>query len=42
MTVAYITGNGLKTQEAVQDVARPLHIDASMRQFEDALKAEDA
>ena len=42
VTVAYITGNGLKTQEAVQDVARPLHIDASMRQFEDALKAEDA
>ena len=42
VTVAYITGNGLKTQEAVQDVARPLHIDASMRDFENALKAEDA
>ena len=42
VTVAYITGNGLKTQEAVQDVAKPVHIDASMREFEDALKAEDA
>ena len=42
VTVAYITGNGLKTQEAVQDVAKPVHIDASMRDFENALKAEDA
>jgi threonine synthase len=42
VTVAYITGNGLKTQEAVQDVAQTVQIDASMRDFEDALKAEDA
>ena len=42
VTVAYITGNGLKTQEAVQDVAQTVQIDASMRAFEDAIKAEDA
>ena len=42
VTVAYITGNGLKTQEAVQDVAQTVRIDASMREFEDALKVEDA
>ena len=42
VTVAYITGNGLKTQEAVQDVAQTVNINASLRDFEDAIKAEDA
>ncbi len=41
VTVAYITGNGLKTQEAVQDVAQTVQIDASMRDFEDAINTKD-
>jgi threonine synthase len=35
LTVAFITGGGLKTQEAVRDeVIRPLHIQATMDSFE--------
>ena len=37
LTVAYITGNGLKTQEAVEEVVDPLSIKPTMRSFEDAL-----
>lgn len=38
VTVAYITGNGLKTQEAVADaVAKPLQIDPTIGSFEAAL-----
>ena len=38
VTVAYITGNGLKTQEAIVDnVTMPLHIEASITAFEEAL-----
>ncbi len=33
--VAYITGNGLKTQEAVASAVRPIHIQANMESFED-------
>jgi threonine synthase len=39
LTVAYITGNGLKTQEAVEGVVRPITIEPSLKSFEDALKA---
>ena len=39
LTVAYITGNGLKTQEAVEDVVRPLVITPSMSSFEQALES---
>ena len=39
VTVAYITGNGLKTQEAVEGVVRPITIEPSLKSFEDALKA---
>lgn len=38
VTVAYITGNGLKTQEAVEDVVRPLLIEPSLAAFEKAMK----
>ena len=37
VTVAYITGNGLKTQEAVEDVVHPLAITPTMSSFEEAL-----
>ena len=38
-TVAYITGNGLKTQEAVQGyISEPLIIDANLDSFERALE----
>jgi threonine synthase len=38
-TVVYITGNGLKTQEAVQGyVGEPLTIDAKLESFENALE----
>jgi threonine synthase len=37
LIVAYVTGNGLKTQEAVADeVSPPLHIGSSMRSFEES------
>ena len=37
LTVAYITGNGLKTQEAVEEVVHPLMVDPTMSSFEGAL-----
>jgi threonine synthase len=37
LTVAYITGNGLKTQEAVEEVVNPLSIKPTMSSFEEAL-----
>ncbi|MQF69857.1 threonine synthase [SAR202 cluster bacterium AD-804-J14_MRT_500m] len=37
LTVAFITGNGLKTQEVVMDVVKPLSIKPTMKEFEDAL-----
>ena len=39
VTVAYITGNGLKTQEAVEDVVHPLPITPTMSSFEQALSS---
>jgi threonine synthase len=37
--VAYITGNGLKTQEAVsQEVGKPWHIQPNLKSFQDTLK----
>jgi threonine synthase len=42
VTVAYVTGNGLKTQEAVVDrVARPLRIAPTIEAFEAALAARE-
>jgi threonine synthase len=38
LTVAYITGNGLKTQEAVASVVKPLKILPTLASFEEALK----
>ena len=38
LTVAYITGNGLKTQEAVADVVHPLSVNPTMTSFEQALE----
>ena len=39
VTVAYITGNGLKTQEAVMDaVGRPHRIHPSLASFEQTFK----
>jgi threonine synthase len=38
LTVAYITGSGLKTQEAVEHVVQPLHVEPTLSSFEDALK----
>jgi len=37
LTVVYITGNGLKTQEAVESVLNPLSIRPTMTSFEDAM-----
>jgi threonine synthase len=45
VTVAFITGSGLKTQEAIEDALEiPLHIDPTMASFEAALgdRAGDA
>ena len=41
LTVAYITGNGLKTQEAVEDVVHPLQIVPTMTSFEEAMSSID-
>ena len=38
LTVVYITGNGLKTQEAVEGVVNPLMIKPTMSSFEEALQ----
>lgn len=40
VTVAFITGNGLKTQEAVSDVVQPITIKATLSSFEQALKEQ--
>jgi threonine synthase len=37
LTVAYITGNGLKTQEAIQEVVKPLPVSPTMKSFEEAM-----
>ncbi len=37
LTVAYITGSGLKTQEPVQELVKPLTIEPTMDSFEAAL-----
>jgi threonine synthase len=38
LTVAYITGSGLKTQEAIEDALEiPLHIEPTMASFEEKL-----
>ena len=39
VTVAYITGNGLKTQEAVSDLVQPVNIQPTMEAFEEAMGA---
>ena len=36
-TVVFVTGNGLKTLEAVEDVARPISIAPTLASFEEAL-----
>ena len=38
LTVVYITGNGLKTQEAVEHVVNPLSIKPSIRSFEEVFE----
>ena len=38
VTVAYITGNGLKTMEAMGDFVDPIETPPSSREFETALK----
>jgi threonine synthase len=42
LTVAYITGNGLKTQEAVEGVVNPLRVQATLSSFEEALSERAA
>ena len=37
VTVAYITGNGLKTQEAVEHIVNPLMIDPTIESFHEAM-----
>ncbi|MFQ5860495.1 MAG: threonine synthase [Dehalococcoidia bacterium] len=37
VTVAYVTGNGLKTQEAVESLVKPLFIQPTLASFEEAL-----
>ena len=39
LTVVYITGNGLKTQEAVEEVVKPLSVRPTMGSFESAFQA---
>ncbi|HLH74922.1 MAG TPA: pyridoxal-phosphate dependent enzyme, partial [Chloroflexota bacterium] len=42
VTVAYITGNGLKTQEAVVDhLVRPLQVAPTIESFEAALRERE-
>ena len=38
LTVAYITGNGLKTQEVVEDTVQPLLVTPTFASFQQALK----
>ena len=37
LTVAYVTGNGLKTQEAVEDKVDTVKVKATMESFKQAL-----
>ena len=37
LTVAYITGNGLKTQEAVESLVNPLMVKPTISSFEEAM-----
>ncbi len=39
VTVAFITGNGLKTTEIVEDVVHPIHIEPTVAAFQDAIGA---
>jgi threonine synthase len=39
LTVAYITGNGLKTQEAVEDLIKPIFITPDYEAFQTAMAA---
>lgn len=41
LTVAYITGNGLKTQEAVAEVVNPLLIKPNLESFEEAMAKQE-
>src|SRR5262249_54634929 len=42
VTVAYITGNGLKTQEAVVDqITRPIHIAPTLGAFDAAMRERE-
>ena len=42
VTVAYITGNGLKTQEPMSEFVRPLHTKPNLEAFEEVLHAKTA
>ena len=42
LTVVYITGNGLKTQEAVDSVVDPLSVSPTMTSFADAMQRRKA
>ena len=42
LTVAYITGNGLKTQETVEEVVNPLRVKPTLSSFEEALNGRIA
>ena len=42
LTVAYITSNGLKTQEAVEGVVNPLRVKPTLSSFEEALNQRTA
>jgi len=39
VTVAFITGNGLKTQEVVSDIAKPINIRPTYKSFEENMAA---
>ena len=39
VTVAYITGNGLKTQEVVKQAVKPVNISPTYESFEEAMAA---
>ena len=38
LTVAYITGNGLKTQEVVEDLVNPINVAPTLSSFEQAIE----
>ena len=41
VTVAYITGNGLKTQEAIEDIIHPVYTSPSYSDFMESMKARE-